>query len=312
MNAVARASLPREAFNPLDSVKRRFDATPYLYLAPLLLLLGVFTFWPLLHTVYLSLVSWNLNPDQPTRFVGLDNYAGVMRSSLFAAAAWNTVVYIAASVPLKVLAPIPVAIFLWSLHGGGQIYRTLLFLPTLCSFVAVAVAWLWLLNPMGGYLQLIAKAAGFHLPALLHDGATALWTVLGIASWKLFGFHVLLYLAGLARIDRSLVEAMRVDGARDLQIVRHLVWPMLGPTTLFVLVSTAIFTTQQVFTPIDVLTKGGPANSTTNLFYVVYQYAFVTFNVGYGAAATVLLLILVGLVTWMKFTLFERRIHYRD
>ena len=283
---------------------------PYLYLAPFLALLLIFTYWPLLHTAWLSLVSWNLNPDAPMRFVGLENFARLVRSSLFEAALTNTALYLVAAFPLKVLAPLPVAVFLWTLGARGHLWRTILFLPTLVSFVAVSLAWMWILNPIGGYLQILGQAVGVAVPGLLNNSATALWTIVGIASWKIFGLHVLFYLTGLTRIDRSLVEAMRMDGAGDGAILRHLIWPMLGPTTLFVTVSTTIYTIQQVFTPIDILTQGGPANATTNLFYMTYQYAFVTFDAGASAAATVLLFVLLLAVALLQFRVIERHVHY--
>lgn len=313
---MAELALTREA-NELESGRKRVwprmeQLRPYLYLGPFLVIMGAFTFWPLLHTLLLSFQSWNLNPDIPSRFVGLDNYRGVFSSSLFAAALANTVVYLLAIIPLKVILPIPVAIFIWSLGRRGELYRIILFLPTLISFVAASVAWMWLLSPLGGYLAVCLEMVGIRMTGLLTNADTALWAILGIATWKGFGFNVLLYLAGLTRIDRSLIEAMRIDGASDLRIVRDLVIPMLGPSIVLVLVTTMTFTMQQVFTPIDVLTKGGPANSTTNLFYMTYQYTFVAFNIGYGAAATVILCVLVFLIAFLKFRVADRLVHYTD
>lgn len=293
------------------SVRRRAELAPYFYLSPLILLLGAFTFWPLLHTAYLSVTSWNLNPGMPIRFVGAANYEDVIESELFAAALRNTIVTILVSIPLKVLLPIPIAVFIWSMGTRGEFYRTVLFLPTLISFVAVSVAWLWILSPLGGYLGLVLAGIGITLPPLLTRAETALGTVIGISTWKVFGFHVLLYLAGLTRIPHRLIDAMRVDGASDGVILRRLIWPMLGPTTLFVLISTVIFTMQQVFTPIDMLTKGGPSNATTNLFYVTYQYAFLNFAVGQGAASTVILFVFLMVVALAKFRLLDRFVHYR-
>jgi len=298
-----------------SGAKSRFKSStlqPWLYLAPFLLVLGVFTFWPLLQVLLLSFQSWNLNPDIPSRFVGFANYRGVASSSLFGAALVNTAYYLLAAIPLKVLLPIPVAIFVWSLGRRGETYRVILFLPTLISFVAASVAWAWLLSPLGGYLAVCLEAFGIHMAGLLTNADTALWTILGIATWKAFGFNVLLYLAGLTRIDRSLIEAMRIDGASDARITRDLIVPMLGPSIVLVLVTTIIFTTQQVFTPIDVLTKGGPANSTTNLFYMTYQYTFVTFNIGYGAAATVILCVFIFVIAYLKFRVADRFAHYSD
>lgn len=284
---------------------------PFAYLLPFLAVLAIFVYWPLIFTAYLSTVQWNFVTD--TRpFVGLDNYTGLAGSTLFRAAAENTVIYVGASIPLKVLLPLPVAVFIWSMGRRiGDLYKTIIFLPTLLSFVVVAIAFGWLLNPFMGILQAMLEQVGLSLPPLLNRSATAIWTILGISTWKVLGFNVLLYLAGLASINREYIEAMRIDGASDWQVFRHLIWPMLTPTTFFILISTVIFSLHQVFTPIDILTSGGPSNSTTNLFYMVYQYAFLTFNIGFGSAGAVLLFVLLAVITIIKIKLLERWVHYR-
>jgi ABC-type sugar transport system permease subunit len=291
---------------------RQWPLAPFLYLAPMIVLLAVFTYWPLLHTLYLSLVQWNMNPDQPMRWVGGANYRGLFNSPLFDAAFRNTLIYIIASIPLKVLLPIPIAIFVWTLASRGQIYRALLFLPTLFSFTVVAVVFLWLLNPIGGHFVQLARLFGGQWPNVLTDPDLAIWTILLISTWKVIGFNTLLYVAGLASINRDYVEAMRLDGASDWRLVRHLLWPLLTPTTLFVLISTIIFAIQQVFTPIDIMTEGGPQNGTTNLFYMVYQYAFRTFNVGFGAAGTVVIFAFLLAVTLLKMRVLDRHVHYQQ
>ncbi len=286
------------------------DPEPYLYLAPMLALLAVFTYWPLVHTAYLSVVRWNMAPGAAMPFVGFANFASVTSGSLFAAASYNTVIYLAASIPLKVLLPIPIAVFVWSLGGRGAAYRTILFLPTLISFVVVSVVVLWLLNPMGGHVPALLAMAGVAMGNPLADAERAIWLVIGLSSWKVLGFHVLIYVAGLSAIPRDLVEAMRIDGAGDWRILRSLIWPLLGPTTLFVLISTILFTLQQCFTPIDILTQGGPSNGTTNLFYMVYQLAMRSFDIGGGAAGTVMLFALLLLLVAAKFSLLDRRVAY--
>lgn len=285
---------------------------PYVYLAPMITLLGIFTYWPFIHTAWLSLFSWNLSPGSEMRFVGLENYSAIVSTSLFEDAVKNTGIYIAASVPLKVLLPIPIAVFLWSLGSKGQFYRVFIFLPTLISFVVIAVVFLWLMNPVGGHLVEAAKLLGLTMPNVLRDPDLAIWAILLISSWKILGFNVLLYFAGLSAIRKDYFEAMRLDGANDWTTFRHLIWPLLTPTTFFVLVSTVIHTVQQVFTPIDILTAGGPQNSTTNVFYMIYQYAFKTFNVGYGAAGTVMLFIFLLVITLIKVRALDRHVQYQQ
>ncbi len=293
-------------------MKRGSLLAPYLYLGPVILLGAIFVYWPLLYTFYLATVKWNLVATSRP-FVGLDNFVGVYDSSLFADAARNTIIYIFGSIPLKVFLPLAVAVFIWMCTPRtANLYKTVIFLPVLASFAAVAVIWLWLLNPIGGYFSIVLRKLDLSMPNLLYDTHYALATVLGVSAWKILGFNTLLYLAGLTGINRGYAEAMRIDGANDRQIFRYLVWPLLTPTTMFVLITTVIFSVQQVFTPIDMMTKGGPSNATTNLFYMVYQMAFQNLNIGYGAAATVVLFVLLMTITFAKLKLLDRFVKYED
>lgn len=291
------------------AARRARHLLPWLLLLPLLLLLAVFTYWPLLHTIYLSVVDVRL--FQPDRFVGLANYEGLFRSPSFAAAAWNTVIYIALSLPLKVLLPIPIAVFVWCAGARmAALHRSILFVPTLLSFVVVAILWIWMLNPVMGMFQSILRPLGLQMPALLSDASTAIYTIIGVSAWKVIGFNALLYLAGLASIPRELIESMRLDGASDWRITRSLLLPLLSPTIYFVAITSVLFTVQQVFTPINIMTNGGPSNATTNLFYLAYEMAFESFNIGFASATALLLFVALGALAALKAWLLGRRVHY--
>ena len=291
------------------SVRRARHLLPWLLLSPLLLLLAAFTYWPLLHTIYLSVVDVRL--FQPDRFVGLANYVGLFRSPSFAAASWNTLIYIALSLPLKVLLPIPIAVFVWCAGARmAALHRSILFVPTLLSFVVVSILWIWMLNPVMGMVQSGLRPLGLQMPALLSDAATAIYAIIGISAWKVIGFNALLYLAGLASIPRELIESMRLDGATDWRITRSLLLPLLSPTIYFVAITSVLFTVQQVFTPINIMTGGGPSNATTNLFYLAYEMAFESFNIGFASATALLLFVGLGALAALKAWLLGRRVHY--
>jgi ABC-type sugar transport system permease subunit len=282
---------------------------PWILLSPLLLLLMAFTYWPLLHTMYLSVVDVHI--FEPDRFVGLANYSGLFRSPSFANAAWNTLIYIVLSLPLKVLLPIPIAVFVWC--AGARIaalHRSILFVPTLLSFVVVSIVWIWMLNPVMGMVQSGLRPLGFQMPPLLSDATTAIYAIIGISAWKVIGFNALLYLAGLASIPRALIESMRLDGASDWRITISLLLPLLSPTIYFVAITSLLFTVQQVFTPINVMTGGGPSNATTNLFYLAYEMAFESFNIGLASATALLLFAGLGALAALKAWLLGRRVHY--
>src|SRR5262249_49804415 len=151
-------------------------------------------------------------------------------SALFHDALASTAYYLVGSFPMKVLLPLPVAYAIWGLGRAGMIYRVILFLPTLISFVVISIVFLWLLNPIGGPLPRAMAALGLPVANPLAQPASAFWTILLISTWKVLGFNVLIYLAGLARISPELIEAMRIDGAGSVQVLRYLIWPLLGPT----------------------------------------------------------------------------------
>lgn len=289
--------------------KRRIDLRPVAFLAPFVLLMAIFTYWPMLELVYLSV--FKLNRAGPDIFVGVNNFLGVFDNTQFHDAVVNSLIYIFVSIPLKVILPIPLAVFIWTTGPKlGNFYKTVLFLPTLLSFVVVSIVWVWMVNPVMGLMQSVIRPLGLQMPTLLSDTASAIYVIVGVGAWKLIGFNVLLYLAGLSAINRDYVEAMRLDGAGDATVMRKLVLPLLSPTIFFVAISTVVFTIQQVFTPIDVMTQGGPLNATTNLFYLVYQYMFESFNVGYSAAGALIIFAFLGLITAAKVLWLEKRVHY--
>lgn len=283
--------------------------TPIAFLTPFIILVGVFTYWPLIELVYLSFVR--MNPFGPDAFVGMNNYAGVIGNTQFRDAAINSLIYIFGSIPLKVVLPLAVAMFIWTMSERlGNVYKSILFVPTLLSFVVVAIIWIWMLNPVMGLIQTVISPFGLRLPNLLSNRETAIHVIIFVSSWKVIGFNVLLYLAGLSAIGKDYIEAMRLDGAGDWTIFRKLIVPLLSPTIFFVGISTVVFTIQQVFTPIDIMTGGGPLNGTTNIFYIVYQYLFESFNVGYSAAGTVLIFLFLGFLVAIKIAVLEKRVHY--
>ncbi|MFN4281953.1 MAG: carbohydrate ABC transporter permease [Alphaproteobacteria bacterium] len=294
---------------PLVAARRKIDMHPAAFLAPFVLLMAAFTYWPLVELIYLSF--FKLNRFGPDPFVGMSNFIGVFDNTQFHDAAYNSLIYIFVSIPLKVLLPIPLAVFIWTMGAKlANFYKTVLFLPTLLSFVVVSIVWIWMLNPVMGLFQSVIRPLGLQMPTLLSDTTTAIYVIIGVGAWKILGFNVLLYLAGLSAINRDYVEAMRLDGAGDGTVMRRLVLPMLSPTIFFVTISTVVFTIQQVFTPIDVMTQGGPLNATTNLFYIVYQYMFESFNVGYSAAGALIIFALLGFITAVKVLWLEKRVHY--
>ena len=304
------AAAPRAHAAARARRRRRATLLGYLYLAPALVLTAVFVYWPVIATATLSFYDWNLvSPTwQP---VGWRNYAELLASRAFRLSLVNTGKAAAALVVATVIAPLLAAVLLVRLHGRWQqTYRVVLFAPTMISMAIACAIWLWIFHPLHGVANTLLRFAGVTGPAWLSSGDWALWSIVIVTAWKTFGFNLVLYVAGLIAIPREMYEAARVDGASEWRIFRRITLPLLGPTTLFVLLTTFILGPQNLFIPTQILTQGGPNEASNNLAYLVYQLGFEYFRVGYAsAAATVVFLIFLSL-TAAQFMLGERRTHY--
>jgi multiple sugar transport system permease protein len=263
---------------------------PVLFLAPAFLTLGLWIYWPLVETLQLSFYEWNLLPTSEPIFVGLDNYRRLLALSELHQAAWNTVVYTLGLLPLTVILPLLIALLTRESVGRlGALYRAIIFVPMIMAPVVVAVIWRWLLNPDHGIINAMLRGIGLPSIRFLQDPDTAIWSIIFITGWKLVGFSTLLFAAAMTTIDRSLIEGARIDGASEGKIARYIVVPLVRPTIVFLSVLTMLHGAQWSFVYINVLTQGGPRNMTTNLYYLLWEYGFSTFAIGWSTAAGMLL-----------------------
>ncbi len=293
--------------------RRAFDIAPYLFVLPGLLLLAVWAYYPLLDTVRISFFSGTLVSGSKD-FVGLNNYRGVIGTPEFRKSLLNSLYYIAGMIPLAVILPLAAALLAADIHGKlRDVYRSIIFTPMIMAPVVVSLIWLWILNPLQGVLNTVLHA-WLNLPGVnwLGSESTAIWVIIFITGWKILGFSFLLYLAAITGIDRAYTEAARLDGATDWQVVRLVVLPLLTPTFYFLLLFTVLFAGQWAFSPINVLTQGQPNNSTSNVFYEMYQIAFQYFDVGQSAAASVLVFGVMGLCVVLGLRVMNRRAYYDD
>ncbi|MBC2807779.1 sugar ABC transporter permease [Rhizobium leguminosarum] len=269
-------------------------AAPWFYLTPALILLLVWTYIPLVEAFHLSFYQWNMLPTAPQRFVGFDNYRRLFALAEMRTALWNTVLYIVGLFPMSVVIPLFVAILTQDLQGWPRlVYRTLIFVPMIVAPVVAAVLWRWLLNDDHGLVNHWLEALGLGRIGFLTDPEYALVTLIWITGWKLIGFSTLLFSAANAGIDQSYIEAARIDGARRWRIIRDIRLPLLSPTILLLSMMTILFGAQWSFAYINVLTNGGPLKSTTNIFYLLWEYGFETMSAGWSAAA--------GMITFAGF-----------
>ncbi len=303
-------AVPAEGSSLVTRALRRFGDWPLfvLFLTPNLVLLLVFTYWPLLYSVYLSLMQWDL--ISPVKlYVGADNYRFLLQDSEFREVLRNTIVFTVGTVGGTVLLGLAFALLLDQPLRGIALARGVVFAPYVLSGAAVAVFWVNMLNPRFGIVAQVASWLGTVSPDWLNHPKLAMVAVILVALWKNVGFATIVYLAGLQRIPQELYEAATVDGAGIPDRFRFVTLPQLGPITLFLLVVSTI-SSFQAFDLIKVLTDGGPVNATTTLLFYIWEQGFVAFNAGRAAAAAVVLFALLAVISFVQVRIGERRVSY--
>lgn len=286
-------------------------SAPYLLLAPLIGLTLLFIYWPLAYSFYLSFFDWNfVQADKP--FVGFDNFTRLFSDRRFHQALDGTWKYFVILVPIQVFLPLGLALLLWPVRKSRaqDTYRFILFSPTVIAYSVGAVMWLWIFNPLQGVLNKILFEFGVERINWLSDKHVAIWSIVIVATWKTIGFHLLLYLAALEAVPHDLVEASQLDGAGAWQTMRSVRFPLITPTFFFVFVTTVISVNDDVFGAINVLTDGGPFNSTSNIVYYLYQQGFEFFQIGSASAVSVIVFVATAALTWVQFRFGERFVHY--
>lgn len=292
MTALATPSIPRR-----KAWLRRQPLAPWLYLAPALVLLVIWIYGPLAYAFWLSFHEWNMLPTAPRRYVGLLNYERLIRLPDMKAALWNTGIYLIGLLPLTVILPVAIAILTNELSGRWRdLYRALIFVPLIIAPVAAAAVWRWMLNVDFGIVNMALRGMGLSAVDFLKDGDTAIWTIIWITGWKLIGFSTLVISASLSNINPALIEAARMDGGTEWQITRRIRLPLLSPTIFLLVLLTILLGAQWSFAYIHVLTQGGPLGSTSNVYYLLWQFGFGSLAAGWASAAGMLLFVGFGVV----------------
>ena len=274
------------------------------FLAPAAALLLVFTFGPLLFSLWISLHEWHL-VDPAHAFTGLDNYLALLRDGAWWSAIRNTAVF-TLHVPFAMAVALAMAMLTQGSRRAMRWARLALFLPSITSVVAIAVVWKWLLNDGYGLVNRALAGVGIGPVAWLTSPDTALATLMAISVWMVVGYQMVVFQAGLAAIPRDWYDAARVDGAGPLQRFRHITLPGLRHTLFFVLV-TSVIGSFQVFGLVYVMTEGGPLGATDVAVYHIYREAWEFLRFGNAAAMSWTLFAVVFAATWLHFRFLERR-----
>lgn len=262
----------------------------YIFIAPPLLLYFVFSLLPTLVGLVLSFTKYDV--IQKPQFVAFDNFARIFKDEFFWTYLWNTVRYAVLAVPLGFMASMGAALLLNRKKKGVSIFRAAFYLPVLCSMVAMATIWLWLLNANYGVINTLLFKIGIIGPAWLADTRYAMLSIVIMSVWAGFGGNMMIFLAGLQGVPDQLYEAARLDGANRVQEFLHITIPSIG-TTVFFVSTTMIIGSLQMFDAAYILTRGGPGGSTKTLVYYIYETAFNDLRMGYAASMSMLLFVFI-------------------
>lgn len=282
---------------------------PYAMIFPAILIFCLFFIYPIGYMIYLSFHDWNfVSPVKD--FVGTSNFSYLLSDRDFREVISNSFIYTFFTVFLTISLSLLLA--LW-LNRGGAVYSFMqasIFSPHIISLVSVSMLWMWIMDADYGLLNWFLNLIGMESVMWLTSPDYALTSLILVAVWKGIGFNTLVFIAGLQSIPKDLYEAAELDHTPPWRRFLKITVPMLSPT-LFFLTIIGVINSFQVFETINLMTTGGPINSTNTFVYYIYQYGFQFFKIGYASAAGVILLVILSVLTVVYFKVLSKRVHYR-
>lgn len=293
-------------------MKIKKDNYMIILLVPAMSIFTVFVFWPILRTIYLSFFDWNMI-SRNKKFVMLDNYTGILADPVIYKSLGNTFLYIIFLGIFNFILPYIFAYALALLISKlKSFYRAMIFFPSIISLVVASLIFLWLFNPMSGPISKVYEIFGIESPFWLKTNGLVILLVSIITAWKIFGYNLILLLAGILEVPTELIESAKIDKLSNFQIFIYIVLPMTSSTALYVSIMTVVYGLQQVFVPINVLTQGGPNNGSTNLVYSIYQYAFTFFQTGRASALAIITTLFFFILISLKIKILEKGVYYEN
>ena len=297
--------MSKETSGMSRALVRRETTAGYLFLLPSLFFFITFVVIPMFTCIVTSFYDSNMGRNTQDVFIGLRNYKELFQDTVFLGAMKNTFVIVLVSVPIVCAFSLWVATVIYDMHPAlTSAFRCIFYLPVVTGSVAVTVVWKWMYNNYYGIFNYVFKGIGLIDKNInwLGDPKYALWCIILILLTTSVGQPIVLYVSALGNVDKSLVEAAEVDGAKRRQVFWRIKWNQIMPTTLYILIITMI-NSFQCFALIQLLTSGGPNHSTDTIMYYIYYTAFKLYRFGYGNAMGVVLMIIIAVLSAIQFKL---------
>jgi sn-glycerol 3-phosphate transport system permease protein len=281
---------------------------PWVLIAPQVLVITVFFFWPAAQALLLS-VQQSDAFGTSVEWVGLDNFRNLWKDETYLASFYTTAIFSTLVAVLGIGLSLMLAVFADRIVKGALVYKTLLIWPYAVAPAVAGVLWLFMFTPSVGVVSYWLRTMGVDWNHLL-DSGHAMTLVVMAAVWKQISYNFLFFLAGLQSIPKSLIEAAAIDGARPWRRFWTIVFPLLSPTTFFLLVINIVYAFFDTFGIIDAATQGGPGKETSILVYKVYYDGFKAMDLGGSAAQSVVLMVIVVVLTVVQFRFVEKKVNY--
>lgn len=280
----------------------------WLFIAPQLLITLIFFIWPAwnaLSQAFFYTDAFGMHQY----FAGFTNFTDLLHDKAYAKAVKVTFIIAISVTVITMVLGLSMALLISNRSRSQQVYKSLLLWPYAIAPAVAAILWRFLCHPTLGWLSHFLNSVGIHFD-YINNAQQALLVVVLTASWQQFSYNFLFYFAALRAVPQSLIEAAIIDGARPWQRFWHIIVPLLSPTTFFLLLMNLIYGFFDTFGIIQVMTHGGPGNSTSNLIYKVYQDGFEGMDLGSSAAQSVLLMLMVIIISLIQFKFLEKKVHY--
>ena len=280
---------------------------PYLMVAPAMAVFGVFILYPIFYMIYLSFFDWNLIGEM--KYIGLENYTDMLSDKDFWQVLGNSVYYMVMVVIFQMILSLLLAAYLNRNTRVNRILQSIAFTPYITSMVSVAFIWMWLMDSDYGLLNYLLSLIGLGPVGWLSDPKVAMNSLVLVSVWKGLGYNTIIIISAMQSVPGYLYEAAALDKTPRWKAFWKITLPMISPT-LFFLALMNIIAALKVFETVNIMTKGGPMNSTNTLVYNIYQYGFDYFKIGYASALGVALMVVIGFFTLIYFRVLSKRVYY--
>lgn len=280
---------------------------PYLMVAPAMAVFGVFILYPIFYMIYLSFFDWNLIGEM--KYIGLENYTDMLSDKDFWQVLGNSVYYMVMVVIFQMILSLLLAAYLNRNTRVNRILQSIAFTPYITSMVSVAFIWMWLMDSDYGLLNYLLSLIGLGPVGWLSDPKVAMNSLVLVSVWKGLGYNTIIIISAMQSVPGYLYEAAALDKTPKWKAFWKITLPMISPT-LFFLALMNIIAALKVFETVNIMTQGGPMNSTNTLVYNIYQYGFDYFKIGYASALGVALMVVIGFFTLIYFRVLSKRVYY--